>query len=124
MSAPVVHLEARGLDPAELRDFYQRIFGWERDESLSIDDYSVADLGEGRLTIGIGPVPDWSAREAKFFIQVDDIDETLGRIEAAGGRRIMPRTVGPDFGATHILIFTTFLDPAGNTISLVEKPRG
>ena len=47
----------------------------------------------------------------------------LARIEAAGGRRVMPRTVGPDFGATHILVFTSFLDPAGNEIGLVERPR-
>lgn len=122
-SSPVVHLEVRGLDSAELQDFYRRIFGWERNEALSIDTYSVAEIGTGRLTIGIGPVPEWSTRAAKFYIQVDDIDETLDRIEAAGGTRVMPRTVGPDFGATHILVFTSFLDPAGNEIGLVETPK-
>jgi hypothetical protein len=35
----------------------------------------------------------------------------------------MSRTVGPDFGAKHILIFTSFLDPAGNEIGLVETPE-
>lgn len=122
MASPVVHLEARGLEAAELHRFYRDVFGWEREESLSIGDYSVVDIGEGRLTVGIGPVPDWSARAAKFYIQVDDIDETLERIEAAGGRSVMPRTVGPEFGATHILVFTSFLDPAGNEIGLVETP--
>jgi len=34
----------------------------------------------------------------------------------------MPRTVGPDFGAEHILVFTSFLDPAGNEIGPVETP--
>ncbi|NNF68860.1 MAG: hypothetical protein HKN01_03750 [Acidimicrobiia bacterium] len=92
------------------------------DESLSIDDYAVTGIGSGELTVGIGPVPEWSARGAKFYIQVDNIEETLGRIEAAGGRAVMPRTVGPDFGATHILVFTSFLDPAGNEIGLVEPP--
>ena len=124
MVAPVVHVEVRGLDAPELQRFYRDIFGWERNDDLSIDDYAVAEIGTGALTAGIGPVPDWSAREAKFFIQVDDIDETLERIEAAGGKRVMPRTEGPDFGATHILIFTSFLDPAGNEIGLVERPKG
>ena len=123
MTRPVVHLEARGLDAPELLAFYREIFGWERNDSLSIGDYSVAEIGDGPLTIGIGPVPEWSSRSAKFYIQVDDIEETLARIEAAGGKAVMPRTEGPEFGATHILIFTSFLDPAGNEIGLVETPQ-
>ena len=122
MSSPVVHIEARGLDPKGLERFYREVFGWERDERLSIGDYGVAEIGITNLTVGIGPVPDWSSRAAKFYVQVDDIDETLERVESAGGRRVMPRTVGPDFGATHILVFTSFLDPAGNEIGLVERP--
>lgn len=123
MVARVVHVEVRGLDAPELQQFYSDIFGWDRNDDLSIDNYAVAEIGTGALTVGIGSVPDWSTRNAKFFIQVDDIDETLDRIEAAGGRRVMPRTEGPDFGATHILIFTSFLDPAGNEIGLVETPK-
>lgn len=122
MTTPVVHLEARGLDAPALHAFYTDVFGWTRNDALSIGEYAVAEIGEGPLTIGIGPVPDWSSRATKFYIQVDDIDATLDRIEAAGGTRVMPRTVGPDFGATHILVFTSFLDPAGNEIGLVETP--
>lgn len=123
MAQPVVHVEVRGLDAPELQAFYQDVFGWERDESKSIGEYSVANIGEGRLTAGIGPVPEWVARSAKFYIQVDDIDETIRQIEAAGGKAVMPRTEGPTFGATHILIFTTFTDPAGNEVGLVETPQ-
>ena len=122
MARPVVHVEVRGLDSGLLQEFYSEVFGWERNEGLSIGDYAVAEIGAGNLTVGIGPVPDWSARSAKFYIQVDDIDETLTRIEAAGGRAVMPRTVGPEFGAKHILVFTTFVDPAGNEVGLVETP--
>ena len=123
MARPVVHLEVRGLDAQALRTFYEDVFGWERVEDMSIDAYSVAQIGSGPLTVGIGPVPEWSARSAKFYVQVDDIDETLSRVEAAGGQPIMPRTVGPEFGAKHILVFTAFVDPAGNEIGLVETPH-
>lgn len=122
MARPVIHLEVRGLDPQTLRTFYQDVFGWKRADELSIGDYSVAEIGSGLLTVGIGPVPEWSARSAKFYVQVDDIEDTLRSIEAAGGTAVMPRTVGPEFGARHILVFTTFLDPAGNEIGLVETP--
>lgn len=123
MVRPVVHVEVRGLDSPLLQEFYSDVFGWERNEALSIGDYAVAEIGSGSLTVGIGPVPDWSARSAKFYIQVDDIDETLSRIEAAGGRAVMPRAVSPEFGAKHILIFTTFVDPAGNEVGLAETPN-
>lgn len=123
MARPVVHVEVRGLESAELQQFYREVFGWERNDELSIDDYAVAEIGAGALTVGIGPVPEWRARSAKFYIQVDDIEETLARIEAAGGRAVMPRTEGPTFGATHILVFTSFVDPAGNEVGLVETPR-
>ncbi len=123
MARPVVHVEVRGLDAPSLYAFYRDVFGWERQEEISIDDYSVAEIGNGMLTVGIGPVPEWTARSATFYIQVDDINETLTRIEAAGGQAVMPRTVGPDFGAKHILIFTTFIDPAGNEVGLVETPK-
>ena len=122
MPAPVVHVEVRGLNEPELALFYQQIFGWERQEELSIDSYSVAKIGTVDLTAAVGPVPDWSSRSATFYIQVDDIDRTLDEIEAAGGRRVMPRTVGPTFGSTHIRVFTKFVDPAGNVVGLVERP--
>ena len=57
MVKPVVHLEVRGLDAHTLRTFYQDVFGWERADELSIGDYSVAEIGSGPLTVGIGPVP-------------------------------------------------------------------
>lgn len=123
MARPVVHVEVRGLDAPELQAFYRDVFGWEREDALSIGDYAVATIGDGPLTVGIGPVPEWSARSTRFYIQVDDIDETLRAIEAAGGSAVMPRTVGPTFGATHILVFTAFTDPAGNVVGLVETPR-
>ena len=123
MAAPVVHVEVRGLDAPSLTAFYRDVFGWERQEELSIGDYSVMEIGSGTLTAAVGPVPEWSAMSAKFYIQVDDVEAPLETIEAAGGRRVMPRTEGPTFGATHILVFTSCVDPAGNVVGLVETPR-
>lgn len=123
MAAPVVHVELRGLDAPELVSFYREIFGWERNEALSIGDYSVMEIGSGPLTAATGPVPDWGTMAATFYIQVEDIDDTLRRIENAGGKVVMPRTVGPEFGARHILVFTKFVDPAGNVVGLVEAPK-
>ena len=121
--SPVVHVEVRGLEEPSLRAFYREVFGWFREEELSVDGYSVVNVGGGLLTAATGQTPDWTPRECTFFIQVDDIDETLDRIELAGGKAVMPRTVSPeDFPAKHIRIFTKFVDPAGNVVGLVEAP--
>ena len=122
MPNPVVHVELRGLDAPTLASFYRDVFDWEGDDALSIEGYPVAEIGADTLTAGIGPVPEWSTRSALFYIQVDDIEATLRQIEAAGGRAVMPRTEGPPVGAEHIRVFTTFLDPAGNEVGLVETP--
>ena len=125
MAAPIVHVEVRGLDEPGLREFYGRIFGWKRNDELSVDGYSVADIGGGGLTAATGQVADWHARECIFYIQVDDIDATLAEIEAAGGTAVMPKTAGPEgFPAKHIRVFTHFIDPAGNVVGLVETPPG
>ena len=118
----VVHVELRGLDAVSLTTFYRDVFGWHGEEALSIEGYPVADIGTGSVTAGIGPVPEWSTRSAVFYIQVEDIGDTLRQIEAAGGRAVMPRTEGPPVGADHLRVFTTFLDPAGNEVGLVETP--
>lgn len=122
MPAPVVHVELRCLDVPELAEFYREVFGWGRDEGLSIENYSVLPVQGEQLTAAVGPVAEWGSPSAIFYIQVDDIDATLENIESRGGKAVMPRTEGPKFGATHILVFTRFVDPAGNVVGLVEKP--
>jgi predicted enzyme related to lactoylglutathione lyase len=50
---------------------------------------------------------------------VDNISETLQRIEAAGGRIVTPCTeIGPNMGA-----FAAFADPAGAEFGLYEEPK-
>lgn len=120
--APIVHVEVRGLDSDVLRHFYRDVFGWDRDETRSIGQYSVCTLGRHEVTAATGPTADWVARSATFYVQVEDIDETLREIEQRGGRRVMPKQVGPpDFPSPHINTFTKFVDPAGNVVGLVER---
>jgi predicted enzyme related to lactoylglutathione lyase len=110
------------LDAERLQGFYRDVFGWQRRNDMSIGDYAVSTIGSGALTAATGPVPDWVARSHTFYIQVTDIEQTLRQIEVGGGSAVMPRTVGPAFGAEHIEVFTKFVDPAGNVVGLVESP--
>jgi len=46
---------------------------------------------------------------------VPEIVEALARIEAAGGKTVVPRTVVPG-----VVTFALFTDPAGNLLGLAE----
>ena len=53
------------------------------------------------------------------YIMVDDIDATVAKLVAAGGRLVTPKTKISPAGDC----FGTFLDPAGNLLGLYQEPR-
>jgi predicted enzyme related to lactoylglutathione lyase len=64
-------------------------------------------------------VPRIPDEQTRIYIMVDDIPDTLRKIEAAGGRVLTPRTdIAPGSGA-----FAVFADPAGTEFGLYEEPR-
>jgi hypothetical protein len=57
--------------------------------------------------------------QTRIYIMVDDISDTLKKIEAAGGGVLTPRTdIAPGSGA-----FAVFADPAGAEFGLYEEPK-
>lgn len=58
-----------------------------------------------------------SANGTLAYLQVDDLDAFIGRIAAAGGQVVMPRTsMGENMG-----YFATFRDSEGNTLALYAE---
>jgi predicted enzyme related to lactoylglutathione lyase len=122
----VVHFEITVDDTARAKEFYGSIFDWELND---------ADMGGGITYTTITTVPVDEQRIAKepgainggftgrssetehpvITIQVASIDDTLEKIEAAGGKTVTPRTPIPSMGA-----FAYFIDSEGNTMGLWE----
>jgi hypothetical protein len=105
-SSPIVYFEIAGPHGAELQSFYTNIFGWNIDEHSTI---SAASTGGIKGGIRADPA------EKVLYLGVTDIAATLKRIEAAGGKTVVPRTVVPG-----VVTFALFLDPAGNRMGLAE----
>ena len=123
----VVHFEIPVDDSSRAKEFYGSIFDWELDES---------DMGGGQTytTAMTVPVDDqMRPKEAGAInggimkrssdtpspvitVQVDSIDDTLKKVEAAGGSTVQPRTEIPNMGA-----FGYFKDCEGNTMGLWES---
>ncbi len=115
MGCPIVHFEVMGPDGNELEGFYAEVFGWRRNESISLDEYAILDTASGSLSGGIGTGPAERPRYLTMYIEVPDIEAHLARVVAMGGTTLLPRTVVPDMAT-----FALFADPAGNTVGLVE----
>ena len=114
MGQPVVHFEIIGRDGKKLQEFYSGVFDWHIDADNPMD-YGIVDThGGGGIGGGIGQ-GDGESR-VTFYVQVDDPQAYLSRIEAMGGKTVMPVTEIPN-----MVTFALFSDPDGNVVGLVKE---
>jgi predicted enzyme related to lactoylglutathione lyase len=99
-----------------VKKFMTTVFGWKISSDPQYDYGQVSDKDAG-IGGGIGPSQQ-GMRTLTFYIEVPNIPAYLKKIEAAGGRTVMPETSA---GTTKFALFT---DPAGNTIGLYKGMGG
>ena len=112
-------VETFQLDPRAATDFYGPLFGW------SFEDAAVgftARLG-GRRVAGIGQAPSAGQVGWLTYVRVDDVADTLARVENAGGACI----AGPaGFGAAKALLSDVTGVPfgvlSGESAEVVDAP--
>jgi len=121
----VVHFEIPADDVERAKSFYGSVFDW---------DLNTMEMGEGEYTIVTTSPVDDSMMPTEpgaingglmersdltpspvITIGVDDIEQSLKEVEAAGGSTVTPRTSIPGMGA-----FGYFKDPEGNVMGLWE----
>jgi len=111
---PVVHFEIGCKDLEGTTSFYTKLFGWTASTvptAAILETHSTKGI-PGHIT-SLGHEPH---QYVTFYIEVDDIDETLGRIAGAGGKKV----IGP-FPLPDGKKFAWFSDPGGNMIGLITK---
>ena len=123
MAQAVVHFEIVGHDPARLRDYFSRLFGWSfsvplpvADEVSAPNQYGFLDLittddGTG-IPGGVGGGPGYESH-AVFYIGVPDVETALQRAEDLGGTRVMGPVESPNG-----LVVGHFKDPEGTLIGV------
>ena len=112
MPNPIVFFEVVGKDKAVLEDFYRTAFEWQLNPAG--DNYALVSPGNG-VNGGIGAAVDGGGGYATFYVEVDNIEQTMTRIEGRGGHKIS----GPDQIPDGPLI-ATFADPEGHVIGLIQ----
>ncbi len=111
MPSPVNHFEVIGRDGANLRKFYGDLFGWKIDADNPMN-YGMVEAAEGGIGGGVGQ---GDGPSVTFYIQVDDPAAVLKKVEAMGGKTVMPPMDVPG-GPT----IAQFADPEGNVIGLAK----
>ena len=120
--------EIASKDGELLRDFYRDLFDW----TILPFDWATPHFPNDIFAIDPTPPPltdkgikghiyplsedmDFSNR-VSIFIQVDDLDATLKKIEEHGGKTLVPSQVLPD----NMGSIAMFVDPSGNVIGLYQ----
>ena len=116
MGAKVVHFEIIGSDVASLHKFYGDIFDWDIQVMPEMGYGLVQPQGEGSIGGGIGQSQQGQPNHVTFYIEVDDPQAYLNRIEKKGGKTIVPVTEIPN-----MVTFALFADPQGNVVGLVKN---
>jgi uncharacterized protein len=112
MPAPIVFFDIAGPDLPSQQKFYGAVFDW-----------SIAPDGRFNAPIATGPVlPAFlrtDQKETVVYMGVDDINATMTKVVANGGKVHAPRMIVPG-----VVILGLFFDPAGNRVGLVEMKDG
>jgi len=105
----ISHVEVSGTNPDQLREFYGQVFDWQIQHMPEMQ-YNMVD---GSPSIGIGSSPE--NPYVTFYVDVDDLQATLDKAEAAGGKTIMPPMEIP--GTVKMAMFA---DPEGHFIGITS----
>ncbi|MGH3645952.1 MAG: VOC family protein [Micromonosporaceae bacterium] len=121
----IVWWEIEAPDPEGFQQFHAEMWGWTfrrafEDSGLDAEYWIIASAGEAigglqRAATSTRPHPG-----VRLYLQVDDLEEVLGKVESLGGRVERRRTeLGGRDGW-----YGTVIDPAGVTVGLwTAAPR-
>ena len=110
----IVHVEIPATDTATASKFYADLFDWKIQVDPSFNYHMFqADPGPAGGFVEVGEGSGYKPGEVLIYVSTDDIDASLARVEALGGKTLQPKTEIPQTGW-----FAFFADPAGNRIGL------
>lgn len=108
----VVHVEIPAADVPMASKFYHDLLGWKMQHAAEFD-YTMWEDGSG-YGGGFNKVDDHNpVGQVLVYIDSDDIDADLKRVEELGGSVVTPKTEIPGTGW-----FGVFKDPTGNVLAL------
>ena len=130
MMNPVVHFEMPAEDSKRMAAFYENAFGWKTHTmGAEMGEYVLATTSEadangfptklGRINGGFyKKSADKPAQYPSIVISVEDIQEAIKKLSAAGGSVIDEPVEIPGVG-----MYVSFYDTEGNRCSLMQPTK-
>lgn len=127
---PVTHFEMPAEDRARMRKFYESTFGWKTHQlGKEMGDYvlvTTADTDEKRMVTKPGAInggfyqktDDPLSNHPSIVIQVENIEASMKKVKAAGGKVIGKPMPIPGVGT-----FVSIIDTEGNRVSIIQPGR-
>jgi uncharacterized protein len=121
----VVHFEIPTDDVSRAKEFYGAVFGWDLQTMEGMDDYTLVQTtptDENQRPTEPGAINGGLMKRASdipapvITINVGSVDDSLKRVETAGGTAVRSKTEIPGMGS-----FAYFKDTEGNVAGLWEN---
>jgi uncharacterized protein len=110
MARPIIHIEIPAKDREASARFYSELFEWETRDLPQMDYTSVQS---GNIAGGLFQSSEKQPGVVSFYVESDDIDGDLKKVEQLGGKVLAQKTHIPSIGW-----FAFFTDPHGNVVGL------
>ena len=133
---PVVHFEMPAEDRARMSTFYQTAFGWQTEQmGPEMGDYVVVTTAEadpnnptkrpktpGTINGGFyQKTDDPTSQYPSIVISVDDIQDAMKKVTAAGGKVIGGHLKdGQPDEIPGVGLFASIIDTEGNRVSILQ----
>ena len=122
----IIHFEIEAVDRERAKKFYSSAFGWDLQQmGPEMGDYVVVTTGDpkepGGINGGIFVAPAGGKKELNAYscvVGVDNIDEAVGKVKAAGGEVLMDKMDIPGIG-----IYARCKDTEGNIFTLLQPQQ-
>lgn len=110
---PIIHIEIPAKDPFSGSQWYADVFGWKLSPMPEMD--YVTFEAEGGPAGGFPRIDGnmYHPKDITVYIDTNDVDATVKRIEEHGGKLLLPKSPIPGMGW-----FALFEDPSGNRMGV------
>jgi len=122
----IVHVDIPAKDTRQAAEFYQKLFDWNlrHVEEFNYTMFQPESGPGGGFVQANSPSPgneySYSINSLLIYVETDDIEGTLARAEALGGKTLLGKTEIPMTGW-----WAVFRDPDGSNIGLyTDMPAG
>ncbi len=123
-SHPIVHVDLPAENPEAAAKFYEEVFGWKltHNQEFSYWMFDAEGGPGGGFTSpgsydGHGSAEGYQIGKVLVYLGSEDIEADLARVEASGGRIIMPSMAIGEMGWMAV-----FADPSGNHLGFYKYP--